>query len=101
MNVPRFGLAGNVFIGFVAGIILGLLFGDWCAALAPISMIFIKIWQITILPAVILSLVAGVGSLKRKVAKDVAIEAGLVLLLFWIIGIAATFSMQLALSMAA
>ena len=55
-----------------------------------------KIWQITILPSVVISLIVGVGSLDKDDAKKIATKAGLVLALFWAIGIGAFFSLQLA-----
>jgi proton glutamate symport protein len=85
-----------IVLGFVFGILLGLILGDLCSVLAPISEIFIKIWQITILPSVVLSLIVGIGSLKKDAAKNIAAKAGQVLLLFWLVGIWAYFSMQLA-----
>ena len=53
-------------------------------------------WQITILPSVVLSLIVGIGSLKRDEAKTISAKAGLVLLIFWSIGILMYFSMQVA-----
>jgi len=85
-----------ILLGFIFGILTGLVFGDLCSILAPIGEIFIKIWQITILPSVALSLIAGIASLKRDDAEHIAAKAGLVLLLFWSIGIGMYFSMQMA-----
>ena len=61
LHVPRLGLNAQIFLGFLIGIILGLFFGDLCSALDPAALAFIKIWQITIIPMVILSLITGIG----------------------------------------
>ncbi|WP_204280630.1 hypothetical protein, partial [Providencia stuartii] len=48
----------------------------------------------TILPSVVLSLIVGIGSLKRDSARAIAVKAGLVLLLFWAIGVGIFFSLE-------
>ena len=96
MRLPRLNLTAWILVGFILGIFTGLVFGDLCSALKPFSEAFIKIWQITILPSVAISLIVGIGSLKRDTAKAIALKAGLVLLLFWIIGVVGFFSFQLA-----
>ena len=96
MNLPRLNLTGWILVGFVLGIATGLFFGDSVSVMAPLGDAFIKIWQITILPSVALSLIVGIGSLKRDTAKAIALKAFLVLLLFWAIGVVGYFSFQLA-----
>ncbi|HWQ19729.1 MAG TPA: cation:dicarboxylase symporter family transporter, partial [Methanotrichaceae archaeon] len=86
----------QILVGFLAGIIFGLFFGDLCASLSPIGTAFIKIWQITVIPSVVISLIMGIGGLKQSDAKEIALKAGAVLLIFWVIGLGAFFAMQLA-----
>lgn len=94
--MPRLSLTHWILLGFIFGILVGLIFGDLCNSLKPIGDIFIKIWQITILPSVVLSLIAGIGGLKKNDAWSIAARAGLVLLIFWSIGVCIYFSMQMA-----
>ena len=96
MRLPRMNLTTWILLGFILGIITGLVFGDLCSVMKPLSEAFIKIWQITILPSVALSLIVGIGSLKRDTAKAIALKAGLILLLFWAICVIGYFSFQLA-----
>ncbi|MFA4878309.1 MAG: cation:dicarboxylase symporter family transporter [Methanoregula sp.] len=96
MKLPRPNLTALILIGFLLGIFAGLIFGDLCSIMKPVSEAFIKIWQITILPSVALSLIVGIGSLKRDTAKAIALKAFLLLLLFWVICIIGYFSFQLA-----
>jgi Na+/H+-dicarboxylate symporter/ABC-type amino acid transport substrate-binding protein len=96
MRLPRLNLTIWILLCFILGIFAGLLFGDLCSVMKPLSEAFIKIWQITILPSVALSLIVGIGSLKRDTAKAIALKAFLILLLFWIIGVIGYFSFQLA-----
>jgi proton glutamate symport protein len=96
MKLPRLNLTTWILLGFIFGIITGLFFGDLCSVMKPAGEAFIKIWQITILPSVALSLIVGIGSLKRDTAKAIALKAGLILLLFWAICVVGYFSFQLA-----
>lgn len=96
MKLPRLNLTLWILLGFIFGIITGLVFGDLCSVMKPLSEAFIKIWQITILPSVALSLIVGIGSLKRDTAKAIALKAFLILILFWIICVVGYFSFQLA-----
>ncbi|MEN6442891.1 MAG: cation:dicarboxylase symporter family transporter [Methanoregula sp.] len=96
MKLPRLNLTIWILLGFSLGIITGLVFGDLCSVMKPASEAFIKIWQITILPSVALSLIVGIGSLRRDTAKAIALKAFLILLLFWIICVIGYFSFQMA-----
>jgi Na+/H+-dicarboxylate symporter len=96
MRLPRLNLTTWILVGFILGILTGLVFGSLCSVLKPFSEAFIKIWQITILPSVALSLIVGIGGLKRDTAKAIALKAFLLLLLFWVICVVGYFSFQLA-----
>ena len=96
MQWPRLNLTSWILVGFILGILTGIFFGDLTGAMKPASEAFIKIWQITILPSVALSLIVGIGSLKRDTAKQIAVKACLILLLFWVICVVGYFSFQLA-----
>jgi len=96
MRLPRLNLTTWILLGFILGIITGVVFGDLCSVMKPFSEAFIKIWQITILPSVALSLIVGIGSLRRDTAKAIALKAFLILLLFWVICVIGYFSFQLA-----
>jgi Na+/H+-dicarboxylate symporter/ABC-type amino acid transport substrate-binding protein len=96
MKLPSLNLTTWILIGFLLGILAGVFFGDLCSVMKPASEAFIKIWQITILPSVALSLIVGIGSLKRDTAKAIALKAFLLLLLFWVICVIGYFSFQLA-----
>jgi Na+/H+-dicarboxylate symporter/ABC-type amino acid transport substrate-binding protein len=96
MRLPRLNLTAWILVGFILGIVTGLVFGNLVSVIAPASDAFIKAWQITILPSVALSLIVGIGSLKRDTAKAIATKAFLILLLFWVICVIGYFSFQLA-----
>ena len=96
MHLPRLNLTSWILVGFILGILTGLVFGNLCLVLKPFGEAFVKIWQITILPSVALSLIVGIGGLKRDTAKAIALKAFLLLLLFWVICVVGYFSFQLA-----
>jgi len=96
MHLPRLNLTSWILVCFILGILTGLVFGDLCSVLKPFGETFVKIWQITILPSVALSLIVGIGSLKRDTAKAIALKAFLLLLLFWVICVVGYFSFQMA-----
>ena len=94
MRLPKLSMTAWIFLGFSFGVLFGLFFGDLLSVLTPLSQAFIKIWQITILPSVIISLILGIGSLNHSNSRDLVFKAGQVLLMFWAIGIAIFFSFQ-------
>lgn len=94
MRLPKLSMTAWIFLGFIFGVLFGLFFGDLLSALMPFSQAFIKIWQITILPSVVVSLILGIGSLNHSNSKALLSRAGQVLLVFWVIGIAIFFSFQ-------
>lgn len=96
MKLPDLSMTAWIFLGFIFGVLFGLFFGDLLSVLTPFSQAFIKIWQITILPSVIISLILGIGSLNHSNSRNLVYKAGQVLLLFWGIGIAIFFSFQFA-----
>lgn len=96
MRWPRLNLTIWILAGFILGTLTGLFFGDLVSVMKPASDAFIKIWQITILPSVALSLIVGIGSLKRDTAKQIATKAFLIILLSWVICVVGYFSFQLA-----
>jgi Na+/H+-dicarboxylate symporter len=96
MNLPRLSLSCWILISAVLGIATGLFFGSLCSVLEPFTEIFIKIWHITVLPFVAVSLIVGVGSLKRDTAKSFVIKIFLVILLIWTLSIAGYFAFQMA-----
>ncbi len=96
MKAPILSSTMQIFIGLVSGITIGLIFGDACAILQPLGTAFIKLLQVTVLPSVIISLISGIGGLKRSDAGLIARNGSLVMLMMWSVGIVSFLSMQLA-----
>jgi len=92
----RFNLSTLILIGVVAGICCGIFFGEYCGLLAIIGAGFIKLLQMTILPYIVVSLIAALGKLTMEQAKLLAIKAGTLILLFWLITFAVILLIQLS-----
>jgi Na+/H+-dicarboxylate symporter len=90
-------LAAQVLIGLGAGIVAGVFFGELIAPIGMIGQAFILLLQMTVLPYVAVSLVAGLGSLTVREALGLARRAGGFLLLLWGIALAGVLLFPLAL----
>ena len=82
----RFSLSTNILIGLLLGVITGLFFGEYCRHLQIVGDAFIKLLQMSILPYIVVSIIAGIGGLSFDQAKALARKAGALLLLFWAVG---------------
>ena len=89
-------LSTSILIGLVSGIATGIFFGELCAPLQVVGDGFIKLLQMTILPYIVVSLILGIGSLDARQARDMAIKAGQLLLLFWLISYIVILSIPLS-----
>ena len=92
----RFSLSTNIVIGLSLGILAGLFFGDYCASLQVVGDAFIKLLQMSILPYIVVSIIAGIGGLTYEQARSLAKKAGLLLLVFWAVGFCMILMLPLA-----
>jgi Na+/H+-dicarboxylate symporter/ABC-type amino acid transport substrate-binding protein len=96
MRVPKLSFAVKVFISIIAGIICGLFFGEKAQILEPIGTVFIKLMQITVLPSIIIFIIAGLGSINQADAKEFFKKFLSIILMIWLLGIITFYSMQFA-----
>jgi Na+/H+-dicarboxylate symporter/ABC-type amino acid transport substrate-binding protein len=89
-------LSGKIFVGLFAGILTGIFFGELVADLKMIGDVFIKLLQITVLPYIIVSLIAGFGRMDMLQAKRLAVRGTAILLVIWIIALLMIFVASLA-----
>lgn len=82
-RLPRIGLSGQVIIGLVLGIAAGLFFGESAAVVQPLGSIFIALLQMTVIPYIVVSLIAAIGRLSIDRIKLLAIKGGGLILVFW------------------
>jgi Na+/H+-dicarboxylate symporter/ABC-type amino acid transport substrate-binding protein len=80
-------LATQVLIGVGLGIGAGIFFGEKVAFFKVAGDAFIQLLQMTVLPYVLLSLIAGLGGLSYKQAAALARKGGAILVLLWTLGV--------------
>ena len=77
-----------ILIGLALGALCGILFGELMKPLGVAGQVYIKFTQVTVLPYILLSLIHGVGSLRKDTAKRLATRGLPVIVMFWIVIIA-------------
>jgi Na+/H+-dicarboxylate symporter len=83
-------------VALAAGLAVGAFFGE---AVAPIKVLadgFIKLLQMTVLPYVVVSIIASLGSLDVQAARRLGLRASAVLVGLWLIALAFALLMPLA-----
>ncbi|MBE9549925.1 MAG: cation:dicarboxylase symporter family transporter [Proteobacteria bacterium] len=78
-------LSFRIISGLILGIIVGLFVGERAAVLQIVADAWIRLMQMTVLPYVIFSLMAGLGGLGKQLARKLAVRGSLLMLLFWVI----------------
>ena len=76
----RMGIAGQILIGLVAGIVCGIFFGEVCAPLQILGNAFVGLLQMTVLPFIVLSLIAGIGKLTASQSRLLLGKVALIML---------------------
>ena len=95
-NKTRLSLSTKVLLGLVLGIATGLFFGELVAPLEVVGEAFIKLLQMTVLPYLTVSLVAGLASLTYSDALSLAKKGGLILLFLWAVALSTVLLIPLA-----
>lgn len=89
-------LTFRIVSGLMLGILVGLFFGEEAAGLQIVADVWIGLMQMTVLPYVIVSLIAGLGQLDAGLARQLAVRGGLLMLMFWGIALLVVAAMPLA-----
>jgi len=79
--------SARVLAGLLAGVATGVFLGEYCAPLKVVGDAFIGLLQMTVLPYIVVSLIANFGRLTLGQSRRLALAGGLVLLLLWAIGL--------------
>jgi len=96
MKVPKLSFTLLIFASIIAGVICGLFFGEKAQILRPIGTVFIKLMQITVLPSVLIFVIAGLGNINPADAREFLKKMVLIILLIWFSGVIAFYSIQFA-----
>lgn len=89
-------LSARILLGLGLGILTGLFFGEPAGALKVVGDVFIRLLQMTVLPYVMVSLIAGLGRLDYGQARRLGIWGGGLLVLLWAIAFSMVAAMPLA-----
>jgi Na+/H+-dicarboxylate symporter len=92
----RMSLSARIITGLALGIFTGLFFGEPAVALQPVADIYIRLMQMTVLPYLVMSLIIGFGQLEADAARRLAVRAGMLLLLVWVLSFAVIAAMPAA-----
>jgi len=92
----RLSLSVRIIAGLVLGVFTGLFFGEPAAVLQPVADIYIRLMQMTVLPYLVMSLIIGFGQLEAGAARRLAVRAGMLLLLVWVLSFAVIAAMPAA-----
>jgi len=86
----------KILTGLALGIATGLFLGERAEPFKIAADVFVRLLQMTVLPYVTVSLVAGIGSLDPHRAKTLFLRGGAVTLVLWAFALAAALLMPLA-----
>ena len=81
----------KILLGLVLGVATGLFLGDRAAPLRYLADGFIRLLQMTVLPYVTVSLVAGIGGLDAPTARRLFLRVGALTLVLWGLALGAVF----------
>ena len=97
-NRPATGLslAARILIGLIAGVAVGLFFGEYVAFLDVAGKAFVRLLQMTVVPYVTVSMIIGMGRLDYHEAGSLARKCGAYLLLLWGVAILTLVAIPLA-----
>jgi Na+/H+-dicarboxylate symporter len=86
----------KILIAIALGILLGIFLGERASILHYIADGYVRLLQMTVLPYVTVSLIAGIGGLRLDQAKILGLRVGLILALLWSIGLVMALLVPLA-----
>lgn len=78
-------LSTQILISMVLGVATGLFFGEMIGWLSIIGDAFIRLFQMPVIPYIMVSLIGSLGKLSLQDAKNIFIKGGTFLVLFWLI----------------
>ena len=78
-------LSTQILIGLVLGISVGLFFGEMAAWLNFLGDAFLRLFQMSVIPYIVVSLISSIGRLNYQQVKSIFLKGGIVMLIFWVI----------------
>ena len=78
----------RVLLSLALGILFGLFVGEPAGVLSIGGDIYIRLLQMTVLPYILVSLVAGLGGLDAETARRIGLRGGGMILVLWAVTLA-------------
>lgn len=78
--------SAQMMLALLFGVITGLFFGEMVGWMSIIGNSVILLMQMTVFPYIVVSLVGGIGRLSKQNAGMLFREAGLIMVLLWLVG---------------
>jgi Na+/H+-dicarboxylate symporter len=95
-RIRRLSLSSQILVGLAAGVLLGIFLGELVAPIHIVADGYILLLQMTVLPYITISLVAGLGSLTPHQARVVFSRVGFLILVLWALSLCLVFAIPLA-----
>lgn len=78
-------LSAQILFALILGILTGLFFGEKASAINFVGDAFLRLFQMPVIPYIVVSLVGSLGRLDLNKAKAIFIKGGAVMVAFWAI----------------
>ena len=78
-------LSTQILIALVLGLITGLFFGEMATSLNFIGDTFVRLFQMPVIPYIVVSLISSIGRLNYEEAKSIFVKGGLIILGLWVV----------------
>lgn len=95
VSKPVMSQSTQMLLALVLGIAVGLFFGEMVSWMSVIGTTVILLMQMTVYPYIVVSLIGGIGKLTKEDASMLFRQAGVIMLLLWLLGILIIFLMPL------
>ncbi|MEM8733920.1 MAG: cation:dicarboxylase symporter family transporter [Planctomycetota bacterium] len=84
----------QVLLALCLGCLSGITFGEYCGKLELLGTVFIGLLRMTVLPYVIVSLIANLGKLSKQQSRRLALVGGLVLIALWAVALFTVYALS-------
>ena len=90
---PRTSLTTLTLLGLLAGVACGIVLGEYCAPLDIVGRAFVGLLRMTVLPYIVVALVANLGRLSFQQSRRLAVAGGLTLAVLWSVSLVSVFAL--------
>ncbi len=85
INQIKESLSTQILIALVLGVISGLFFGEMATSLNFIGDAFVRLFQMPVIPYIVVSLISSIGRLNYEEAKSIFLKGGAIMLGLWVV----------------